>query len=84
MGKGCNAFTLRADVGMGDLCESVAQRHRTLQSILWMVCSDEDTPAHLAGVIEAAVMLAQEAAGFHAAVHHGVMVYGRSPPKGPR
>jgi hypothetical protein len=79
--KGCNAFTLRADVGMGDLCESVVQRHRSLQALLLMMCTDEDTPAHMAGVIEAAMVLAQEAAGFHAAIHHGVMVYGRSPPK---
>jgi hypothetical protein len=78
--SGANAFTLRADVGMGDLCESISHRQNTLRAILLMLCSDEDTPAHMAGVIEAALMLAQESAGFHAALHHGVMVYGRAPP----
>ena len=62
------------------MCESVVQRHRTLQALLLMVCTDEDTPAHLVGVIEAAMVLAQEAAGFHAAIRHGVTVYGRAPP----
>lgn len=75
--QGMSALAFRQDVTMRDLCETITARLRALRGVLSLIEVDEDTPLHVTQAAEAALMLANEAAGFHEVLFQGVLHYGR-------